>query len=94
MVGNPYLTRIREGLPVIRAQSPRNSRVISVLYEKGTGEASPFKGHVSVRTSPAGDDQAIKADLPRREVNSREAGTYRNALELSESVCVPGGRSC
>jgi hypothetical protein len=47
-----------------------------------------LKGNLSVRTSAVRNDQAIQADLRRRELNSREAGTFRNALELCQSVSV------
>src|SRR6267154_5425634 len=42
--------------------------------------------------SPVCSDQAIEADLRRRELESREAGIFRNALKLCESVSIAGGR--
>src|SRR5580704_7863354 len=39
------------------------------------------------------NNQAIDADLGRRELHSREAGVFRDALELSESVGVSRGCS-
>src|SRR2546425_5605521 len=44
----------------------------------------PLKAYLSVRNSPIRNDQAIEADLWRGELNSREAGTFRNAFKLCE----------
>ncbi len=44
-------------------------------------------------TSPVRNDRAIEADLRRRQLHPREAGIFRNALKLCESVSVAGGRS-
>jgi len=55
--------------------------------------SSLIKYHFSGRKSPVRNDQTIEADLWRRELNSREIGASRNALDLCEGVSVAGGRS-
>jgi hypothetical protein len=67
---------------------PRSSRVgvktsrshPSVLMKGSRVRCSPLKAYLSVRNSPIRNDQAIEADLRRGELNSREAGTFRNAF--------------
>jgi hypothetical protein len=46
---------------------------------------------LSDRNSAVRNDQAIEADLRRRELNSRETGAFRNGLKGGESVSVSGG---
>src|SRR5258706_12195740 len=75
---------------------PRSSRVgvktsrspPSVLMKRSRVRCSPLKAYLSIRNSPIRNDQAIEADLLRGELNSREAGTFRNAFELGESINV------
>src|ERR1700693_1867620 len=90
-----------EGLLVIQAEfqgaagwasKPRVH--LPVRSRKGSGlSGSPLKAYLSVRNSPIRNDQAIEADLRRGELNSREAGTFRNAFELGESINVAAGCS-
>src|SRR5437016_11146868 len=64
-----------------------------MLRARAAMSAVLSRATLSVRNSPVRNDQAIEADLRRRELNSRETGAFRNGLKVCERVSVPGGRS-
>src|ERR1700746_2377753 len=96
-IHGPVIVRCSTSVsPVIPAQSQGAGGVGSKprrhppsgLMKGSRVRCSPLKAYLSIRNSPIRNDQAIEADLLRGELNSREAGTFRNAFELGESINV------